>query len=293
MALWVGATLAAASLQTVRFMLQKQLRATALSTMGASAVRFVYAAPLAAVAAFALTRGPGWPVPGPGFWAFALGGGLGQILGTLLTVALFTRRNFAVGVAFTKTETLQVAAFSALILGEHVSPLGLVAILVGVGGILLMSRPSRGAMDLKGMAMGIAAGAGFGVSAIGYRGAALALSHGDAVMRAAVTLACVTAFQAVVMLGLMLIRGEGEEIARMARAWRVAGLVGLSGMLASLGWFTAFALQNAAYVRALGQVEMLFTIAASRLIFHERLSGRELSGIGLVVASLVLLILSL
>lgn len=293
MALWIGATLAAASLQTVRFMLQKQLRATALSTMGASAVRFVYAAPLAALVAFALTRAEGWPVPGPGFWAFALGGGLGQILGTLLTVALFARRNFAVGVAFTKTETLQVAVFSALILGEHVSALGLVAILVGVAGILLMSRPAEGPMDLKGMAMGVVAGAGFGASAIGYRGAALALSHGDAVMRAAVTLACVTAFQAVVMLSLMLIRGEAAEIARMARAWRVAGLVGLSGMLASLGWFTAFALQNAAYVRALGQVEMLFTLTASRLIFHERLSGRELSGIGLVVASLVLLILSL
>lgn len=171
--------------------------------------------------------------------------------------------------------------------------MGLIAILTGVAGILLLSRPAEGSLDLKGMAMGIAAGAGFGASAIGYRGAALALSHGDAVMRAAVTLACVTAFQAIVMLAFMGIRGEGAEIRRMARAWRVAGLVGLSGMLASLGWFTAFALQNAAYVRALGQVEMIFTLGASRLVFRERLARRELCGIALVMASLVLLILSL
>lgn len=292
MALWIGATLAAAGLQTVRFMLQKQLRATRLSTAGASAVRFVYAAPLAAVAAALLTRGD-WPTAGPGFWLFALGGGLGQILGTLLTVALFARRNFAVGVAFTKTETVQVAVFSALVLGEAVSGLGLVAILLGVAGILLLSRPPEGGADWRGMVMGVAAGAGFGASAIGYRGAALALSHGDAVTRAAVTLACVTAFQALVMLALLVATGERREIGRLFAAWRVAGLVGLSGMLASLGWFTAFALQNAAYVRALGQVEMLFTLGVSHLVFREALSGRELAGIALVVDSLVTLILAL
>ena len=56
------------------------------------------------------------------------------------------------------------------------------------------------------------------------------------------------------------------------RAWRVAALVGLSGMLASAGWFTAMTLQNAAYVRTLGQIELVFTYLVSRLVFAERTS---------------------
>jgi drug/metabolite transporter (DMT)-like permease len=59
----------------------------------------------------------------------------------------------------------------------------------------------------------------------------------------------------------------------------------------SAGWFTAFALQNAAYVRAFGQVEIIFTLAVSALVFHERLALREALGIALVVASLVGIVL--
>ncbi|MGB0800028.1 MAG: EamA/RhaT family transporter, partial [Planktomarina sp.] len=61
----------------------------------------------------------------------------------------------------------------------------------------------------------------------------------------------------------------------------------------SLGWFTAFALQNVAYVKALGQVELVFSLAVSALIFGERLTLRE--GIALIVVgvSVTLLVLSL
>ena len=165
--------------------------------------------------------------------------------------------------------------------------------LISVARAPLSWRNTFAALTSRTALIGIASGAVFGVSAVAYRSASLSLDGPGPIMNAAVTLACVTVFQALVMLGWMFLRGQRAEIARMARAWRVAGLVGLSGMLASLGWFTAFALQNAAYVRALGQVEMLFTLGVSRRVFREALSRRELAGIALVVASLVLLILSL
>ena len=50
---WIFLSLGAALAQTVRFMLQKQLRATRLSTGGATFARFIYSAPLVALAAFA------------------------------------------------------------------------------------------------------------------------------------------------------------------------------------------------------------------------------------------------
>jgi drug/metabolite transporter (DMT)-like permease len=104
--------------------------------------------------------------------------------------------------------------------------------------------------------------------------------------RAIVTLACVTFAQSVGMAAYLRLREPGE-LRRVALAWRRTVWVGVTGVVGSAGWFTAFALQNAAYVRAFGQVEIVFTLIVSALVFHERLRAREGIGIALVVASLV------
>ena len=296
MALWIPITFAAALVQTLRFMLQRGLKGAGLSTGGATFSRFLFAAPIAAALAGALLLGEAEaPALGARFWAFAVAGGIGQIVATFCTVALFHERNFAVGIGFTKTETVLVAAFSAVVLGEHVTPTGLIAIAVGFVGVLLLTR-AKGAGEARvfnrATALGLMAGGFFGAAAIGYRGATLELLPAGFFFRATVTLACVTAFQTLAM-GLWLRLAEPGELSRVARAWRRTLPVGVTGMLGSLGWFTAFALQNAAYVRAVGQVEVAFTILASWLVFRERLSVRELAGIALVVASLLLIVLAL
>ena len=109
-------------------------------------------------------------------------------------------------------------------------------------------------------------------------------------MQAAVTLAFALVFQTIVMGSYMAVREPAELRASLA-AWRVAIWVGLSGALASIGWFTAMTIQQAALVRALGQIELVFTIAASTLIFRERIVRLELIGIILVVAGIIILIL--
>ena len=295
MSLWILITLAAALMQTVRFMLQKQLKGLGLSTGGATFSRFVFAAPLAAALAGAVLWGTGADLPPltGRFWAIALAGGLAQIVATFCVVALFSLRNFVVGVAFTKTETVQVALFSALILGEGVAAIGWVAIAIGVLGVVLLSK-MQGELRLDGRAtiLGLLAGGLFGLSAIGYRGATIELLPMDFFARAVVTLACVTAAQTLAMALWLRLREPGE-LRRVARAWRRTTLVGVTGMLGSLGWFTAFALQNAAYVRAVGQVEIVFTLLISVLVFGERLLMREALGIALVVASLLIIVLAL
>jgi len=294
MSLWVLFTLAAAALQTVRFMLQKQLKGAGLSTGGATFSRFLFAAPIAcglAAAGLALARTVP-PLPGAGFWGYVALGAVCQIVATFLTVALFGLRNFAVGVAFTKTETVQVAAFSALLLGEVVSPLGWTAIVVGFAGVLLLSKaPEEGARVFgRASLYGVLAGALFGLSAIGYRGATLALMPLPFLLRALLALAAATVIQTVLMAAWLRWREPGE-IGRVLARWRKTALVGLTGGLGSLGWFAAFAIQNAAYVRALGQVEIVFTLIVSALVFRERLHLREGMGITLVVASVVAIVL--
>ena len=122
MHLFLPITLIAAALQTARFSLQKQLKTLGLSTLAATASRFVTASPLAIIltAASMVWRGYNWPVLASGFWPAAMAGGAAQIMATFCTVALFSQRSFAVGIAFTKTEVRLVTLFLAVFLGEHV-----------------------------------------------------------------------------------------------------------------------------------------------------------------------------
>jgi drug/metabolite transporter (DMT)-like permease len=296
--MWVVISLAAGVVQTIRFLLQKQLKDLGFSSAGATFSRFVFAVPIAWGVVLLLAGPGGHPLalPPAGFWAYAFCGGLAQILGTLATVSLFTQRNFAVGIAFTKTETVQVALFSSVLLGEHVSTLGLVAILIGVVGVTLLSWPKgttlmSGSFANRAMATGLLAGAAFAFAAIGYRGAALTLGEGNFFFRAAVTLAWVTTLQTLTMLAMLRI-GQPGQISRVLAGWRRTVLVGITGTLGSLGWFTAFTLQNAAYVRALGQSELVFSLILGFLVFGERISRRELAGMGLLAVSLPLVVLA-
>jgi drug/metabolite transporter (DMT)-like permease len=293
MSLWVSITIFAAFMQNIRFMLQKVLRGTKLSTGGATFARFLFSSPLVAVGIYIYINATGqaWPVLSPRFWLFATVGGIGQIMATACVVALFATRNFAVGIVFSKTEVLQTALLGLIVLGEGISIWGIVAISIGFVGVVLLSDPPQGGARFfnKAAGLGLTSGVLFAVASIGYRGAAMQIDNPDAFFRAGVTLACVTAFQTVVMILWLSWRDKGE-ITRVVASWRVSSIVGITSMLGSFGWFTAFALQNAAYVKALGQVELVFTFLGSYFIFKERSTRREVIGIAFVVASILCVI---
>jgi drug/metabolite transporter (DMT)-like permease len=297
--LWIPITLAAAFFQNLRSALQKHLKGR-LSNTGATFSRFAYAAPLALVyvTALAMLSGDELPRPNATFALYAVVGGVAQITATALLLYSFSFRNFAVGTTYSKTETVQTAIFGILILGD---PLGLgavAAILISLAGVMTISVASTRtsvwglltSLTEKPALIGIASGAFFGLSAISYRGASLSLGEHGFLIRAAYTLACVTIFQTLVMALYMRLREPGQVTA-VLRAWRVAAWAGVCGMIASAGWFTAMTIQNAAYVRALGQIELLFTFAASIFLFHERPNRLEVTGIVLVVAGILLLLL--
>ncbi len=296
MELWVIVTILAAGVQTLRFSLQKRLKRLGLSTGGATFSRFLFAAPLAlgGLGLLMALQGAPFPALSARFWVFAVLGGVTQIAATFCTVALFSERSFAVGIAFTKTETIQLAAFSALVLGEGVSAPGLAAIAVGAAGVVLLSRPAQGwrigGVLNRATLLGIAAGALFGLSALGYRGATLQIANPDALFRATAALAMVTVFQSLTM-ALWLRWREPGELRRVLRSWRATLPVGVTGVLGSLGWFTAFALQNAAYVRAVGQIELLFSVVISALWFRETPRRIEALGIALLTASILAIVL--
>ncbi len=297
--LWIPLTIAAAFLQNVRSALQKHLKGE-LGTIGATFVRFGYGFPFAILYLAGLVLLFDFELPGfnSTFLFWVVTGGLAQILATALLVTLFDARNFAVGTTYSKTETVQAAVFALVFLGESISAAAIIGILVSLVGVIAISA-ARAPAGLAGIAkswlarpalIGLASGAFFGVAAVSYRGASLSLGGDGFLVQAAFTLAVVLVFQTLVMAAFMALRDPGE-IYRVIKAWRVAGLVGLSGALASIGWFTAMTIQNAALVRALGQVELVFTIASSVLIFREKILRLELTGIVLIVAGIIILLL--
>ena len=297
--LWIPITVAAAFSQNLRSALQKHLKSR-LSTGGATYVRFLYAAPLAVIYALALHGIAGLPAPVPGlaFAIYGLIGGVAQIVATALLVSLFSFRNFAVGTTYSKTETVQAALFGLVILGDTLTTGAVIGILISLVGVMAisMARQESGFASLftsiteKSALIGIASGAVFGISAVSYRAAALSLGGEGFLMQAAFTLACVTLVQTLLMTVYLAIREPGQLGASL-RSWKTSGLVGITGVLGSACWFTAMTIQNVAYVRALGQIELVFTFAASYIFFKERINLAEFLGILAVVAGIVVLLI--
>ena len=298
MELWIAVTIGAAFFQTLRFMLQKLLSASALSSAGATFARFFYSAPLVVVflaTYFALTE-TAFPATSLRYWIFALSGGLAQVLATLCVVMLFKTRNFAVGITFKKTEVIQTALVGFVILGESISQAGFAVILMGLIGVLLLSEMPEMEGEwfrrIRNQAsqLGVLSGFLFAISGVCYRGASLEIDSADPLLRAGVTLACVTSAQLIGM-ALWLRWFEPGQISAVWAARRSAAWIGLTSMVGSFCWFTAFTLQNVAYVNALGQIELIFSLIASVFFFKERIARKELVGLGFLTISILGLIL--
>ncbi|MFT6901887.1 MAG: drug/metabolite transporter (DMT)-like permease [Colwellia sp.] len=63
--------------------------------------------------------------------------------------------------------------------------------------------------------------------------------------------------------------------------------VGITSIIGSIGWFTAASFQNAAHIKALGQIEFFITYR----IFKEKISLVAFLRMLLIIASVVILLL--
>ena len=300
MELWIPLTIAAAFFQNIRSALQKHLKGK-LSTLGAAYVRFVYALPVALIFFFVVAYTEAEPLPAfsAGFLSYALLGGICQIMFTVFLLWLFSFHNFAVGTTISKLETVMVAVFGLILLGDRVTAPIVVAITMSTLGLVILSAGQaklgftnliRGLWRLPTL-IGLACAAWLGMSVVLFRAASLSLGVENYLVAASFTLLVVLILQIAVM-GILIALREPGQLSRVLVHWRPAALVGISGGLASIGWFSAFTLQNATHVRALGQIELLFTFIVTVLFFKEKVSPKEIAGIVLVTASIVLILLA-
>ena len=290
--LWAVFTLIAAAAQTARNAMQRELTAS-LGTVGATHVRFLFGFPFAILflAGAMVATGYGWPAISPVFWLWVVFGAGTQIVATATMLSVMGERSFVVSYAYIKTEPVQVALFGLIFLGDRISLLMGLAIVIATAGVILISlKPGAAqASTTRSTLIGLFSGSMFAVSAIGYRGAVLSLGHPNFVLAATFTLTVGLIMQAG-LLTLYLALREPQVLRNIMKMWKPSMLAGFMGAFASEFWFLAFAIATAASVRTLALVEVLFAQGITRFIFKQPTTTREGAGIVLVVAGVALLV---
>ncbi|HEV2555360.1 MAG TPA: DMT family transporter [Bosea sp. (in: a-proteobacteria)] len=291
--LWIPATIAASLLQTARNLTQRSLTEI-IGVVGATQVRFLFGLPFALVFLVIVCAVAGrWPPEiGTGALAYTVGGALTQIAATALMLAAMRERSFAVTTAYTKTEPVQVAIFGALLLGDALTPLKFAAVLIATAGVVVVSWKPGEKLTRAGLRpalLGVGAGAFFAFSAIGYRGAIQALPEGGFFIRATTILALGLFLQTLVLTIYMLAANRPALVSSL-RNWRKSLSAGFLGAAASQCWFIGFSLTSAANVRTLALIEVPLAQLASRRIFSEGTSRREMVGMAMIVGGVGLLL---
>jgi drug/metabolite transporter (DMT)-like permease len=291
--LWIPFTIVAALGQVARNAMQRSLTGP-LGTWGATNIRFLFGFPFSVIffVVVMVTTGDHLPSPSAAFWPWLLVGALCQIVATGLMLVAMNDRSFVVTTAYLKTEAIQTAIFGFVFLGDHLTVLKVVAILIATIGVVVTAlRPGgeKNFADLKPTIIGLVAAAAFALSAIGFRGAIITLSGVTFVTAASYTLVFGLFVQTLVLTIYLLARAP-DVLKKILGLWKPSMFAGFMGAFASQFWFLAFALTAAANVRTLALVEVLFAQAVAYYSFKQPISARELSGIALIVLGVALLV---
>ena len=299
---WIAFTLFAVVMQTVRTAGQKHLTAH-LDAMTVTLVRFLFGLPF--VLAYLAIVMLAFDLPGlvfnPTFVVFTVSAAFTQIGATVLLVYLFSLRNFAVGTTYARTESFLTAVLGVTLFGEWIAPLGWAAIIISVVGVIVLTLARTELDDPRGRqrfwprlcnraaGIGLLCGLLFALTSLSVRKASLALEHPNLLFSAGMTLVCMVMLQSLVNFTYVWLRTP-DQLSKMWRQRSIAWLVGATSALGSMGWFIAFTLERAAYVKSLGQIEFLLALAVSTLLFRERSNRMEIVGMSLVAIGVVVLV---
>ena len=296
---WIPIVLVAAALQTARNAGQKHL-SSRVSPWLAAWVRFGFGLPIAfiyLVLVLAWFNLPFPPLTGS-FLVPALLASVMQIAGTVFLIRLFRLRNFAIGSTFVRTEAIIAAVLGSVVFAESIDLWGWLAIVISVTGVVLISvvrstiprQLPLGAIVNPSAGRGLLAGLGFALASFFIRAASLSFADDNFVYTAAVTFIVVIGLQTL-MLGLFIGVFERREFGKLIGVWQPSLFVGVASALGSIGWFTAMTIERVAFGKALAQVEFIFALFVSIVVFKERPTRVEILGMVLIAAGIVVLLL--
>jgi drug/metabolite transporter (DMT)-like permease len=191
-----------------------------------------------------------------------------------------------------KTEAIQTAIFGFVFLGDHLTWLKVLAIVIATIGVVITAlRPGgeKSFAELKPTITGLVAAAAFALSAVGFRGAIINVPDVSFVTAASFTLVLGLFVQTLILTVYLLWRAP-KVLQSILRLWKPSLLAGFMGAFASQFWFLAFALTAAANVRTLALIEVLFAQGVAYYSFKQPIAPREIIGIVLIVVGVAVLV---
>ena len=285
---WVFFTLGAVVMQTIRNALQSQL-SDKVSTSGVTLARFLFAPPIALVYLALLYAVSAQIIPSftIKFIIIVLFAALLQIAATALMVVLFKQKNFAVGAGLAKSEALVAGVLGTVFFASHLSLVGWLGILVGGGAVFVLSGSGRkGQLSIKTLLIGLACGSCFALTSLFVREASQLLNipfpHS-----AAWVLLWVLCIQTALLVSYMAIR-DRNTLNSLKNNAKMVLATSTTSCLGSICWFSAMALQQVAYVKTLGQVEVLLTMLIATFWLKNKVQPHEILGLLLIALAAIL-----
>lgn len=294
---WIIVTIFAAFFQNLRFTLQKNINKK-VSTFSSSYVRFVFSLPFSVTLFFLYFQNTEIIkdcLNNSDFIIYLILGSISQIIFTFVLLYLFQFSNFIVGTSLSKTEVIQIALLEFIILGDKLNTLTLIGIMVSTLGVIIFSVKNINLffknLFSKTTLVGILSGFFLGLSVVLYRGAALSLENLDTNFEKALcTLFFGVAFQTIIMTIYIFIF-ERDQFKKLYEYRYQCLTAGFSGFVATLSWFYAFTLIQSSFVRALGQIELIFSYLSSTIIFKEKVKFIEILGILIFVLGVTIMLI--
>ena len=295
---WVIFTVLAAFFQNLRTSLQKRLNKN-LSLVASAYVRFAFALPFALIIFFINFRSLDIVqiiLDQNNFVYYTFLGAIFQVIFTLLLLYLFKFSNFVVGTSLSKTEVIHIAIFEYIILKDKLNLFGIIGIIVATIGVIVITikdvklffRNFFSKVTLIGLTTGLI----LGLSVVYFRAAALSLENFSSNFDKAITTLFFGLFIQTAVVTTYLLIFEKSEFKKFYQNKVEICFTGLAGCLATLSWFFAFTLIQASFVRAVGQIEILFSYMSSKYLFKEKITFIEIMGIIIFISGATLLLLT-
>jgi len=293
---WILISVIAAFFQNLRSGIQKNLNKN-ISLVASTYVRFMFSLPFAALIFFFYFNGFEQLtilLQQKTFLIYVISGSLAQIFFTFVLLYSFQFSNFIVGTTLSKTEVVQISILETLLFQDHFNNLTILGIVISTIGVIIFSTKDKQVLInnliSKSTVIGLFCGFLLALSVVCYRGATLHLEVlSNNFDKALSTLFLAVVFQSIIMTIYIFIF-EKEQFKKMYEHKHQCLLAGLSGFLATISWFYAFTIMQAAIVRAVGQVELLFSYIASRYYFKEKIKIEEIIGILIFVLGVLIIL---
>ena len=293
---WIIFTISGAFFQNLRSSLQKKLNKD-LSTVASTYVRFAFALPFA-ILIFFLNFGNfeiiSKILKQTDFIYLTTIASIFQIIFTFTLLYLFNFSNFVVGTSLSKTEVVQVAIFEYFLLKDKLNVFGIFGIIIATVGVIIISIKDLklffSNFFSKTTFIGLLTGLFLGLSVVFFRAAALSLEDFSSNFDKAI----ITLFFGLIiqtfLISIYLLVYERSEFRKFRNNKLESCLAGLTGFLATLSWFFAFTFIQASFVRALGQVEIIFSFVSSKYFFKEKITKMEIIGIIIFVFGVTMML---